>query len=436
MSSSNILLTNGKRCFSEICEDEYSTIKRTRLTDPKKEKSQNEISNLIKSSFLDNSNLISKKENFITNSELKKKIKQWKNNFPILVKCKYDNSLKKEMKISTNERNVFYHFTDEKKYLYERKNKSEHHKWVLKAIKCAEELQKVSYAQDVFTLADTHYVFTHGQMGQLLPVAMLNKELMKLDPRFKKDILHAQKWMYHPETLPKEELKKEDYYTKTIYDTMPSTTLSADCWLQNRENGESAYNFLLEKRVSSFGDIDGYNKQDKIDYVSLIVKNIIKSNIKAEVENQKIHDPLEIFSKEFEKIVRENSPKSNLWIFAVPRHNILEHGYLSERYGKMASEWKQSIDNRYEILARIQDGEQIGIQCDPEDSDDSDNERAEIENDISSYQMRLFLHNLNKEGVLSFHVPEMSREKYEELKTLIKDFSKRLFQKLQELNCN
>lgn len=378
---------------------------------------------------IEEENKISSNKHRKINKNLISKLKEWKKTFPLREICKADSesrdNLEKEQE--KNHRNLFFHFTGATECWSMNENDREHKAWVKQAISCAEQLKKVSIFGPLL-LGDLYYVFTHGQMGQLLPLAILNKELVKLDPQFKDRIYHAQKWMYHPETLPDDELSKELYTDPNFQDHPYSNyLLAADARLKNKENGESAYCYLLERTVSSLGALRDTCKKEKIEYISEIAQYIIALYVPRPKDDKDADKKYEGFFNEFIEIVKNYSPKSNLWIFAIPFDKMLECGYVCRALGAMAPEWG-SPNDKFRMLADMQENKLIGVPLDDDDSDSDD----EIENRISSYQVRLFKNKLNDPGILSFHVPEMNRNRYSKLKNAIKDLSKRLVEnKLQ-----
>lgn len=268
---------------------------------------------------------------------------------------------------------------------------------------------------------DKYYVFTHGQMGKLLPIAMINKEFKKRekDSAFKKN--KNQKFMYHPDTLPEARLTPEKY-KKESAEEYSNYVLCADAWLENTENGESAKDYLYRRRTSGMGVIEPIQPGERIDFVMDIAENIFAIYLNPEDYNQ--------FSLKFKKIVQDHSPRSNLWVYLVPKEIIKDVGYLSEPHGIFVEEW--DTDKGISILEEMQKGTLQGHHVDPEETcicgldDESDSDGENIGH-THSYQMRLFTHELNNPRVKSFHIPEMSQEAYKKLKENIKKFADDFF---------
>lgn len=272
---------------------------------------------------------------------------------------------------------------------------------------------------------DKYYVLTHGQMGELLPLAMLNKAFVKRDDALKSKLHKKQKFMYHPDTLPENKLTSIEYKNNGC-EQYPNHVLSVDAWLKNTEAGESAYDYLCERRASGMGVLkpitDKERDEERIEFVMGIVEDVFEVYLTKNNSKQ--------FVKEFKKIVKEQSPPSNLWIYAVPKEIIKEIGYLSRPFGVFVKKW--NTDKGIQILERMQEGELKGNYVGPGATcicgmdDDSDSDGEDIGH-THSYQMRLFTHELNDPRVKSFHVPEMSQEDYKKLKESIKTFANKFF---------
>lgn len=239
-------------------------------------------------------------------------------------------------------------------------------------------------------LQQDYYTFTHGQQAEWMIVAMLIKELVKLENHALSQ-KHGQQYLRHPKNIDHSRIKNDILHDHAYSNEL----LSVDSDLSNTAEGESAIYFLNHQNILTQTSNTPVNQK---------LIDVLKKYISKPIAHQFI-------LKKVTKIIQEMDQRHNLVIISIPKNKINEIGYLSMPYGSpLKSENVEGPVDISSILDRQQAGEHISV-----------NLKQEINfKKAITPQFRLFTSKLNSEGVYSCFSRSLYEEDYRQTKEKIK----------------